>query len=415
MNTSSRHAVAADHVFDGMVVHRNAAVVIEDGHVAGIVPRSDVPPAMTVRTLPDGAWLAPGFIDLQVNGGGDVLFNDAPTPASITAIAAAHRKFGTTGFLPTFISDTPDKTSDAIAAVAMLVDRDPSVLGIHLEGPFLSPEKPGVHDPRVLRAPTAEDLKTLTRPRKGAMLVTLAPERVPDGFIRQLTAAGIRVSLGHSMATYNEARAAMAEGATGVTHLFNAMRPLASREGGLIAAALESPDAWFGMIVDGIHVDPAMLRLALRGAAHPMLVTDAMPPVGGTRPGFTLAGEEITVRDGRCVRRRRRACGRPAGHERGGAQLRAPAGAPARGGVAPGFVTPRGFHRSGPYAGPARSALSRRYGGPGSGRCARDRDLGCGRVNAPTWLRSDSRLHPCAQSSSPSPARQMPSLVERAC
>jgi len=303
MSTSSRHAVAADHVFDGMVVHRNAAVVIADGHVAGIVPRSDLPPAMTVRTLPDGAWLAPGFIDLQVNGGGDVLFNDAPTQASITAIAAAHRKFGTTGLLPTFISDTPDKTSDAIAAVAMLVDRNPSVLGIHLEGPFLSPEKPGVHDPRVLRAPTAEDLKTLTRPRKGAMLVTLAPEQVPDGFIRQLTAAGIRVSLGHSMATYTEARAAMAEGATGVTHLFNAMRPLASREGGLIAAALESPDAWFGMIVDGIHVDPAMLRLALRGAAHPMLVTDAMPPVGGTRPSFTLAGEEITVRDGRCVRR----------------------------------------------------------------------------------------------------------------
>jgi N-acetylglucosamine-6-phosphate deacetylase len=185
----------------------------------------------------------------------------------------------------------------------MLVDRDPSVLGIHLEGPFLSPEMPGVHDPRALRAPTAEDVTTLTRPRKGAMLVTLAPERVPHGFIRQLTAAGIRVSLGHSMATYDEARAAMAEGASGFTHLFNAMRPLASREGGLIAAALESPDAWFGMIVDGIHVDPAMLRLALRGAAHPMLVTDAMPPVGGTRPSFTLAGEEITVRDGRCVRR----------------------------------------------------------------------------------------------------------------
>jgi N-acetylglucosamine-6-phosphate deacetylase len=231
-----------------------------------------------------------------------VLFNDAPTKESISTIAAAHRKFGTTAFLPTFISDTPEKTSNAIAAVAALVDRDPSVLGIHLEGPFLSPEKPGVHDPRALRAPTKEDVQTLTRPRKGAMLVTLAPERVPKGFIRQLTAAGIRVSLGHSMATYDEARAAMAEGATGFTHLFNAMRPLASREGGLIAAALESPDAWFGMIVDGIHVDPAMLRLALRGAAHPMLVSDAMPPVGGVRQSFMLAGEEITVRDGRCVR-----------------------------------------------------------------------------------------------------------------
>lgn len=303
MSASSRHAVAADHVFDGTVVHRHVAVVIEDGRVAAIVPRSELPPAMTVRALPEGAWLAPGFIDLQVNGGGDVLFNDAPTKESIATIAAAHRTFGTTALLPTFISDTPEKTSNAIAAVATLVDRDPSVLGIHLEGPFLSPEKPGVHDPRALRAPTKEDVQTLTRPRKGAMLVTLAPERVPEGFIRQLTAAGIRVSLGHSMATYDEARAAMAEGATGFTHLFNAMRPLASREGGLIAAALESPDAWFGMIVDGIHVDPAMLRLALRGAGHPMLVSDAMPPVGGVRQSFMLAGEEITVRDGRCVRR----------------------------------------------------------------------------------------------------------------
>lgn len=303
MSASSRHAVAADHVFDGMVVHRHVAVVIEDGRVAAIVPRSELPPAMTVRALPEGAWLAPGFIDLQVNGGGDVLFNDTPTKESIATIAAAHRTFGTTAFLPTFISDTPEKTMEAIEAVATLVDRDPSVLGIHLEGPFLSPEKPGVHDPRALRAPTKEDVQTLTRPRKGAMLVTLAPERVPKGFIRQLTAAGVRVSLGHSMATYDEARAAMAEGATGFTHLFNAMRPLASREGGLIAAALESPDAWFGMIVDGIHVDPAMLRLALRGAGHPMLVSDAMPPVGGVRQSFMLAGEEITVRDGRCVRR----------------------------------------------------------------------------------------------------------------
>jgi len=125
---------------------------------------------------------------------------------------------------------------------------------------------------------------------------------VPPGFIRQLTAAGIRVSLGHSMATYDQARAAMAEGATGFTHLFNAMRPLASREGGLIAAALESPDAWFGIIVDGVHVDPAMLRLALRGAGHPILVTDAMPPVGGRRQSFILAGEEIAARDGRCTR-----------------------------------------------------------------------------------------------------------------
>ncbi len=302
MSRPSRHAVAADYVFDGEAMRRNAAVLIEGTRIDSVVPRSELPPAMPVCALPDGAWLAPGFVDLQVNGGGDVLFNDMPTTEGILAIAAAHRNFGTTGLFPTLISASPEKMRMAIDAVETLVGREPSVLGIHLEGPFLSPEKPGVHDPRALRRPTDGDARALTGPRKGAMLVTLAPEQVPPGFIRQLTAAGIRVSLGHSMATYDEARAAMTEGATGFTHLFNAMRPLASREGGLIAAALESPDAWFGIIVDGVHVDPAMLRLALRGAGQPMLVTDAMPPVGGHRQSFTLAGEEITARDGRCTR-----------------------------------------------------------------------------------------------------------------
>jgi N-acetylglucosamine-6-phosphate deacetylase len=255
-----------------------------------------------VRTMPDGVWLAPGFIDVQVNGGGDVLFNATPTAEGIRAIAAAHRKFGTTALLPTLISDTPDKMRSALAAVGELIDHHPSVLGIHLEGPFLSPQRPGVHAASHLRMPTDADAAMLAAPRSSVTVVTLAPERVPKGFIRRLARAGVRISLGHSMATYAETRAAIAEGLTGFTHLFNAMRPLASREPGPIAAALESPATWFGMIVDGVHVDPAMLRLALRGAARPMLVTDAMPPVGGSRVRFTLHGEEITVADGRCLR-----------------------------------------------------------------------------------------------------------------
>jgi N-acetylglucosamine-6-phosphate deacetylase len=159
-----------------------------------------------------------------------------------------------------------------------------------------------VHALRHIRTPTAQDEATLCMPGSGVVLVTLAPERVPAGFIRRLTSAGVRVSLGHSVATYAEARAAMAEGLTGYTHLFNAMRPLDSREPGPIAAALESPDVWCGMIVDGVHVDPAMLRLALRGAARPMLVTDAMPPVGGSRSTFVLNGDQIVSREGRCLR-----------------------------------------------------------------------------------------------------------------
>jgi N-acetylglucosamine-6-phosphate deacetylase len=142
----------------------------------------------------------------------------------------------------------------------------------------------------------------LTAQRKGVLLVTLAPEVVPPGFIAQLVAASIRVSLGHSMASYRQTRAAMAEGLSGFTHLFNAMRPLSSREGGPIAAALESPEAWYGLIADGVHVDPAMLRLALRGLGHPMLVSDAMPPVGGSRSSFNLHGDSITAQEGCCVR-----------------------------------------------------------------------------------------------------------------
>ena len=151
----------------------------------------------------------------------------------------------------------------------------------------------------MLRPPTQDDLAFLMAPRSGVRMVTLAPERMPAGFIRALTDAGIRVALGHSMATYDETRAALAEGLTGFTHLFNAMRPLASREPGPIAAALETPGAFYGMIVDGEHVAAPMLRLALRGLGQPMLVTDAMPPVGGIRADFMLGGKRITVRNGR--------------------------------------------------------------------------------------------------------------------
>ena len=301
MNEPTQSAVAASHVFDGAAMHRDAAIVIEGGRISALMPRAELPRGIDVDVLSDGLWLAPGFIDLQVNGGGDVLFNDAPTPEGIAAIATAHRKFGTTSLLPTLITDTAEKMQAALAAVQTVRGRHPSVLGIHFEGPFLSPDRAGVHCIRHIRAPSAADIDMLTAARAGAMLITLAPERVPAGFIARLVASGIRVSLGHSAATYQQTRAAMAEGLTGFTHLFNAMPPLLGRAPGPIAAALETAGAWYGLIVDGVHVDPAVLRVALRGAGHPMLVTDAMPPVGGRRASFTLYGEEICAADGRCT------------------------------------------------------------------------------------------------------------------
>ncbi len=299
MTEGKQHAIAADAVFDGAALHRDRAVVIEGAYIAALMPRRDVPREIPVRAIAPGTWLAPGFIDVQVNGGGDLLFNDAPTPETIRAIAAAHRRFGTTGLLPTLISDTPAKMRRASEAVAAAMRACPGVLGIHFEGPFLSPERAGVHDKTMFRAPDEADLALLTTPRAGTTLVTLAPECVPPGFIAALAREGVRVALGHSMATYEQTRASFAEGLTGFTHLFNAMRPLAARDPGPVVAALEEPRACYGLIVDGEHVAPAMLRLALRGLGHAMLVTDAMPPVGGSRDAFRLGGKDIIVRDGR--------------------------------------------------------------------------------------------------------------------
>jgi N-acetylglucosamine-6-phosphate deacetylase len=301
MSMPALHAVAADHVFDGAVLHDHVAVVMNGTRIAEVLPRVDLPRTIPVRILPEGAWLAPGWIDLQVNGGGDVLFNDQPTARGISTIAAAHRKRGTTGLLPTFITDSPERMRLALEAVSGVAVREPGILGIHLEGPYLSPEKPGVHDVRFIRAPAPGDIDMLTAPRKSVLLVTLAPEQVPDGFIARLVASGVRVSLGHSMASFEQTGAAMVEGLKGFTHLFNAMSPLSSRDPGPIAQALESSDAWYGLIVDGVHVHPSMLRLALRGLGRPVLVTDAMPPVGGTQSSFELYGQQVSVRDGRCT------------------------------------------------------------------------------------------------------------------
>ena len=298
------HAVAARTLFDGVNLHEHTAVLMRGDRIVGISRRDEVSSSVPVQDLPDAVWLAPGFIDIQVNGGGDVLFNDAPTPQTIQTIAQAHRRFGTTALLPTLISDSPEKMPAALAAVEQIAASNPSILGIHLEGPFLSPEKAGAHDPAALRRPTNGDISLITAKRKSITLATLAPEQVGDGVIPALTSAGIHVALGHSMATYGQAVAAMRQGLTGFTHLFNAMRPLQAREPGPIAAALESPDAWYGLIADGIHLAPATLRLALRGAGHPILVTDAMPPVGGTCKSFKLYGEEIFVQEGRCATKR---------------------------------------------------------------------------------------------------------------
>jgi N-acetylglucosamine-6-phosphate deacetylase len=280
------------------------AVLIDGTRIKGIVPVAEARRAGTTQYDLSGQLLLPGFIDTQVNGGGGVLFNDEPSVDAIRAIGAAHRTFGTTGFLPTLISDDLHVVAQAVAAVQAAIEaRVPGVLGIHIEGPFLNEERRGVHDPAKLRDLDDSAIGLLTSLRGGATLVTLAPEMATPRLIRKLASAGVVVSAGHTNATYAEIRTALENGLTGFTHLFNAMSQLTGREPGVVGAALDDPGSWCGIIVDGRHVDPTVLRIALKCKPLDrfMIVTDAMPSVGMPRKFFTLQGRSIFVENGVCI------------------------------------------------------------------------------------------------------------------
>ncbi|HYD86753.1 MAG TPA: N-acetylglucosamine-6-phosphate deacetylase [Vitreimonas sp.] len=279
------------------------AVVLEAGRIADVRAAEALPARARIEDL-GGGVLAPGFVDVQVNGGGGVLFNDDPSVEAIEAIGAAHRRFGTTGFMPTLISDELDIIARAIDATRQAMERKiPGVLGVHIEGPFLSAARKGAHDPRKFRQLDDDALNLLTSLGAGRTLITLAPEETTPDMIRRLVEAGAIVSAGHTNATYEEMQAAIGAGLSGFTHIFNAMSPLSSRAPGAVGAALEDQTTWCGMIVDGRHVDPVVLRIALRCKPLDrfMLVTDAMPTVGDAKPSFQLQGRTIEVRDGVCV------------------------------------------------------------------------------------------------------------------
>ncbi len=299
-----RYALANGRVLTERGFETGRVVLVDGESIEALVDERDAAGDRAEWIDLDGALLLPGFIDTQVNGGGGVLFNDDPSVDAIRAIGRAHRRFGTTGFLPTLISDDPAVMVRAIRAVeAAFAARVPGVLGIHIEGPFLNEIRKGVHDPAKFQSLDAAALDLLCSVRTGRSVVTLAPELAPPGAIRRLARAGLRVCAGHTDASYAQIRAALGEGLCGFTHLFNAMSPMTSREPGVVGAALEDRDSWCGIIVDGRHVDPVVLKVALRAKSHDqfLLVTDAMACVGTDAREFVLQGRRIEVRDGVCM------------------------------------------------------------------------------------------------------------------
>ncbi len=284
----NKFTLLVESLFDGDEISYQKTIAVEDGIITSIEDISN-PAAECLSGM-----LVPGFIDTQVNGGGGVLFNQTPNEDTIQIIGKAHQKFGTTGWLPALITDSLEKMQRAADAVAKARHvNDSGVLGIHFEGPHLSTIKKGVHPENFIRSLSEDEFKIFTRSDLGQVVVTLAPENVMPETISKLVKSGVIVCLGHSNATFEQTNAALEAGATGFTHLFNAMSAFTSREPGMVGAALLS-DRYCGLILDGIHVHPSSAKLAYQSHNNIILVTDAMPPVGVEQTSFEFSGQEVT-------------------------------------------------------------------------------------------------------------------------
>lgn len=295
-------ALSNGRIFTGSEWLNQCAIIIEQEKIIALCHENNLPENIDLHIDLQGHKLIPGLIDTQVNGGGGVLFNDAPTLATLRTIGAAHRQYGTTGFYPTLISDDISVMEKAIDAVAHAITvKVPGVLGIHLEGPFLNPERKGVHNAEKFKIIDDAALQLLSSLKVGKTLITIAPELTTPEMISRLVNAGIIVAAGHSAANYEQTKIAINAGLTSFTHLFNAMTPLTSREPGMVGAALEDENTWCGIIADGFHVHPATLKIAhaAKTKGKMILVTDAMPSVGAMDKSFMLNGEIIRSENGR--------------------------------------------------------------------------------------------------------------------
>jgi N-acetylglucosamine-6-phosphate deacetylase len=292
----ARKIFTGARIFDGERFHDDKALVVVGGRVEAIVAKNDLPEGETVTLA--GGILSAGFVDAQVNGGGGRMLNDEPSAASMYMIADGHRPYGTTSLLPTLITDTADATAAAIEAAKEAVKENRGVAGLHLEGPHLAPARKGAHLAELMRPVEDRDVNTFIRTREaiGTLMITMAAEQVTVKQVRTLSEAGIIISIGHSDCSSEAAEERFDAGARGVTHLFNAMSQMGHRTPGLVGAAIDHPATWCGIIADGHHVDPKVLRTALRakrGEGKLFFVTDAMSLVGSEKDTFTLNGRTV--------------------------------------------------------------------------------------------------------------------------
>jgi N-acetylglucosamine-6-phosphate deacetylase len=297
------HALANGRIYARDTWLTGQSVLIENGKIIKLCPTREIPTSCEIEDLKD-QYLAPGFVDIQVNGGGGVLLNNSPDEVSISRVSTAHRKFGTTSLTPTFITDDISKMYKMAGSIeTAIAEKSPGIKGIHFEGPYLNTDRKGVHEADYIRSMDDLLFDIIKDRNLGRVIVTLAPEKVTPDFISRLVSMDVRVCAGHTNATYEQIREALNAGLSGFTHLHNAMPPMQSRNPGVVGAALEDRNSFCGLIADGHHVHPATLSssIAAKGVDRIMLVTDAMSLVGTDDKNFLLGSKNITIEDGKCV------------------------------------------------------------------------------------------------------------------
>ena len=296
------YALSNCKIYTGSDVLTDHAVVIENELIKKVCPISELPEGIEVRDL-DGANLSPGFIDLQLNGCGGVMLNDEITAETMQIMHKANLKSGCTSFLPTLITSSDEDMRAVITAAREYHNQyQNQSLGLHLEGPYLNVAKKGIHSVDHIRKSDSEMIELICKNSDLVAKVTLAPELNDPEHIERLHKAGVVVSIGHTNATYAEARQGFESGITFATHLFNAMTPMVGREPGVVGAIYDTPDVFAGIIADGFHVDYANIRIAHKIKGEKLvLVTDATAPAGADMEYFIFVGKKVYYRDGKCV------------------------------------------------------------------------------------------------------------------
>lgn len=288
-------------IYTTLSILTNHAVIIENDKIKSIKPISELNADIKTVDL-NKANLCPGFIDLQINGCGGVMFNEKISEKTLKIMQASNLKSGCTSYLPTLITSSDEDMQTALKVTRNFINKTANeVLGLHLEGPFLSLEKKGIHRPEFIRKPDLKMVDLICTNADLVTKVTLAPENSPVDVIKQLSDAGIVVSIGHSNATYTQAKAAIDNGATFATHLFNAMSPMTGREPGMVGAIYDN-DIYAGIIVDGFHVAYPNVRISKKIMGEKLiLVTDATAPAGANIDQFDFVGTTVYYKEGKCL------------------------------------------------------------------------------------------------------------------